>query len=309
MKNWKSQKQYVSIISKNDPDFKGSLERNHLHLNPNYGYNHVFMMDMAEAINVFKSVSKKGEWSQVVRAIHKPAGPNILMKSQNIIDKVMKIIPSLQSEPHIYMDIEGLVPDMGRVAVGNPECMLNKRRDQDIASSGSGSDVMRVIISTDNTHGGSTHGVALMALSHCCSLIQPCEFIVQQGWINREPTKNAGRSTVNMVNLPHVMDPSLLWFWCNSGYKDAEFSGVIAKRYLKTKYYGVSYGPELACDVFMQDTHLSKVRSILEGFGLKDITHEDIVAYWISKLISEKFLGIKDIDNPEIRGYIDSCRG
>ena len=119
---------------------------------------------------------------------------------------------------------------------------------------------------------------------------------------------NAPLGSVNMIKLPEFLDPSLLWFWCGSAYKDGEFSGTIAHKYLKSRFGGISMGPEMPCDVYSQDDHLLAVRALLAKMGLFNISDEDLAAYWISQLISEKFMKKELLDNPEVMDYISSVK-
>lgn len=318
LKRWKSQKQYSGYMTIKQ---KKAIEHNRFHVIDTLPVYNCSIMSMEQAIRIYLNCkSKQGNSkyaSRVVSDIRKPAPKEVMKHSEVIYKKILRILPSLSRENELRLSPEGVFPDIGRVACGEPDCMLARLPSPQTASHKTGSMGFRVIISTDCVFGGTAMGAAMMSMNKAIAMIMPCEIYIQQGWLrsvfgqsenyNNESIHHHIGS-VNLISLPANMDPGLLWFWCGSFYKDAEFSGTIAHQYLKSPYTGVSKGPEIPCDIFTQDDHLVRVTTMLNKMGVYNLSNEDVCAFWISKIISEKFMDKKPIDNPEIMDYISEVK-
>lgn len=307
IKRWNSQVQFKRHMDAGDAQ---KAIRNPFLINPRYGHYETFVMSMTRAIECYKA-SSVGSSSVhlVLNDIKKPAPARVLSDAAKISNLVHRIIPSLNSMDRISLGKTGFVCDVGRLATGHPEHMLKKTASLRKSAAKRGSKGFRVIICTDHYSGGSSQGSAIMALNYVVSKLMPCEIYIQQGWLGSAFSPGKGRQgTVNLIAVPPNLDPSLLWFWCNSLYKDAEFSGAISQKYLKSGRSGVSSGPEIPCDVYTQSDHFDNLKKILLEKKIEP-TQINLAAFWISFIISEKFMMKEPLDNTEIIGYIQQCQG
>jgi hypothetical protein len=305
VKTWKSQRQFLGPINIDNPHHHDQIVRRPDLLIDSYAHYDVSLMTMDTAIDVYQT--KCGvpsiQSSMVIKDIRRPAPGHIIDMANKIKEEVEEILPSLRSLDGMKLGVTGSAPDIGRVAMGHPECMLSRARGARTEATKRGNDGFRVIISTDHHSGGSSWGPAIMALNYTVAKLMPCEIYIQQGWLGSYHHKGNREGTVNLVRMPDNMDPGLLWFWCDSAYKDGEFSGTIAQKYLKSGKGGVSKQNEIPCDVFSQSDHMNKVAWILKKEGVQ-LTGHKLAAMWIAFLVSEKFMSKDPLDNKDILRYL-----
>ena len=95
--------------------------------------------------------------------------------------------------------------------------------------------------------------------------------------------------------------------WCNTN-KVWKIGAWLMARSACSSSTSFSNGPEIACDMYTQDDHFMAMRNLLSKMGLTSVDENDLAAYWVTQLISKKFLDCGIDENKEVLDHINSVK-
>lgn len=212
---------------------------------------------------------------------------------QRIMDMALLLDPSLASG-HSGFNItnEGEIAIPERVAMGEEQCLAQRRRGGGEARKTAGDGAYRIIICTDDDGTGQPADEMSGMMGALVVLLQqerPVEIWIQQGWLGG----GEGGVTLFSVDFTGGFDPTALYFWCGHYMRDSVYSRFINSG-LRPCGVGdhVSTCPEIPCDLY--------VHKWMENYGIapaewRSMGPEDR-AGTMAKWVVEQAYKVKEVD-------------